>query len=231
MENQRENIEVLLANRVYLYELLHTVFSGEPNEELIHIISSEATSEAFELLSENEEDLMHKMAGFTRKQDGKLAADPEYLSHLKSEYTKLLIGPGKMVAYPWESTYNGKENLLFQESTLRVRQAYRKYGYLPEEYPHVADDHIALELHFMAKLSERVLNSFREGNDEDAVKVLKDQKVFMKYHLLNWLPKYAENIQKSKTAYMYPQFGMATDAYVKIDDELCTEIIDALTAE
>lgn len=228
MANQNESIEILLSNRTYLYELLHTVFSGVPNEELLHIISGESTQEAFRLLSEEDGDLMAKMAHFTSRQDAKLAEDPKYMDEVKSEYTRLLIGPGKLVAYPWESTYNGKENLLFQESTLRVRQAYRKYGYLPEEYPKVADDHIALELHFMAKLSERALHSFQEGNTDDTRQVLKDQKIFMKYHLLNWLPKYAENIQKSRTAIFYPQFAIATDAFVKIDNELIDEILEAL---
>ena len=228
MANQNESIEILLSNRTYLYELLHTVFSGVPNEELLHIISGEQTKEAFSLLSEADDDMMAKMAHFCSTQDKKLAENKEYLEDVKSEYTRLLIGPGKLVAYPWESTYNGKENLLFQESTLRVRQAYRKYGYLPEEYPKVADDHIALELHFMEKLSERVLKSFQEGNTEDVKQVLKDQKVFMKYHLLNWLPKYADAIQKSKTAILYPQFVLATDAFVKVDNELIDEILEAL---
>ncbi|MBR4250189.1 MAG: molecular chaperone TorD family protein, partial [Verrucomicrobia bacterium] len=187
MNSQNENIEILLQNRIYLYELMHAVFSGVPNEELIHLISQPVTQEAFLLLSEADDDLMAKMAHFTSLQDGKLAADPAYLEQVKSEYTKLLIGPGKMIAYPWESTYNGSETMLFQESTLRVRQAYRKYGYLPEEYPHVPDDHIALELHFLSKLSSLVLDAYKEGNRERALSVLNDQKVFMKYHIRNWL--------------------------------------------
>ena len=231
MTSQNESIELLLQNRIYLYELMHAVFSGIPNEELIHLISQPVTAEAFSLLSENDGDLMSKMAHFTSIQDQKLAADPEYLDHLKSEYTKLLLGPGKMVAYPWESTYNGSENMLFQESTLRVRQAYRKYGYLPEEYPHVPDDHIALELHFLSKLSSLVLDAYKEGNRERALSVLKDQKVFMKYHIRNWFPKYAENIRRSATSYLYPQFGQVVDEFTRIDFDLIDELIEAIGSE
>ena len=144
MENKNETIEILLANRTHLYELLHVVFGSEPNEELLDILSSPATSQAFALLSEKEDDTMAKMSSFVGKQKDKLASDPEYLANVKSEYTRLMIGPGRLIAYPWESTYSGKENQLFKESTLRVREAYRRYGYLPEQYPRVADDHIAL---------------------------------------------------------------------------------------
>lgn len=234
MENQKESIEILLANRVYLYEMLHVVFSGVPNEELIHILAGENTSQAFEILSENEDDMMAKMSHFVQKLGKKLDENPAFLDDVKSEYTKLLIGPGRLVAYPWESTYNGKENLLFQESTLRVRQFYRKYGYLPQEYPHVADDHIALELHFMSKLSQRALDAFQKDDLKETRSLLDGQQVFLKFHMLNWIPKYAENIKKSKTAHMYPQFAQGVDAFIQIDKEFIGEAIewiDSLTEE
>lgn len=234
MENQKESIEILLANRVYLYEMLHVVFSGVPNEELLRILAEENTSQAFEILSENDEDMMAKMSRFVQKLGKKLEENPDFLEEVKSEYTKLLIGPGRLVAYPWESTYNGKENLLFQESTLRVRQFYRKYGYLPQEYPHVADDHIALELHFMSKLSQRALDAFQKDDLKETRSLLDGQQVFLKFHMLNWIPKYAENIKKSKTAHMYPQFAQGVNAFIQIDNEFIGEAIewiDNLTEE
>lgn len=234
MENQKESIEILLANRVYLYEMLHVVFSGVPNEELLRILAEENTSQAFEILSENDEDMMAKMSRFVQKLGKKLEENPDFLEEVKSEYTKLLIGPGRLVAYPWESTYNGKENLLFQESTLRVRQFYRKYGYLPQEYPHVADDHIALELHFMSKLSQRALDAFQKDDLKETRSLLDGQQVFLKFHMLNWIPKYAENIKKSKTAHMYPQFAQGVNAFIQIDNEFIGEAIewiDNLTKE
>lgn len=230
MENQRETIEILLQNRLHLYQVLHTVFGGVPNEELIHQLASEPTSLAFEILSEEEDDVMGKMSRFVKKLEGKLQeepaeGEPSFLEKIKTEYTKLLVGPGKLIAYPWESTYTGKETLLFQESTLRVRQFYRKYGYLPQAYPHVADDHISLELHFMAKLSQRALEAFGQEDLAAARSLLEGQQIFMKYHLLSWIPQYAENMKKSKTAYMYPQFALAADAFIRIDDQFVREAI------
>ena len=85
MENQRESIEILLANRLYLYEMLHVVFSGVPNEDLIHILSGENTAQAFSLLSETDDDIMAKMSRFVQKLDGKLAEDPDFMENVKSE--------------------------------------------------------------------------------------------------------------------------------------------------
>jgi len=69
-------MEILLQNRVHLYQILHTVFSGEPNEELIHQLAGEATSMAFEILSEEDDDMMAKMSGFVKKLEAKLAEVP-----------------------------------------------------------------------------------------------------------------------------------------------------------
>jgi len=231
MENQRETMEILLQNRVHLYQILHTVFSGEPNEELIHQLAGEATSMAFEILSEEDDDMMAKMSGFVKKLEAKLAEVPAegestFMDAIKNEYTKLLVGPGKLVAYPWESVYTGSEKLLFQESTLRVRQFYRKYGYLPQAYPHVADDHISLELHFMAKLSQRAQEAFTQDDLAATRNLLEGQKIFMKYHLLNWIPQYAENMKMSKTSHMYPQFALATDAFIKVDNQFIEEAVE-----
>ena len=236
MENQRESIEILLANRLYLYEMLHVVFSGVPNEDLIHILSGENTAQAFSLLSETDDDIMAKMSRFVQKLDGKLAEDPDFMENVKSEYTKLLIGPGRLVAYPWESTYIGKgsEKMLFTESTLRVREFYRKYGYLPQEYPHVADDHIALELHFMSKLSERALKAFQEDDLKETRAMLAGQQAFLKFHMLKWIPQYAEDTKKSKTALMYPQFAQGVKAFLDVDNDFIAEAmewIDEQTAE
>ena len=224
MDNQRETIEILLQNRCHLYQVLHTVFSGGPNEELIRQLADGSTSMAFGILSENEEDVMGKMASFVKKlgdrlEESPLEDKPSFLEQIKTEYTKLLVGPGKMIAYPWESIYVGKENLLFQESTLRVRQFYRKYGYLPQSYPHVADDHISLELHFMAKLSARVLEAFQKDDRESWRNLLEGQKIFLKYHLLKWIPQYVTCMKMSKTTCMYPQFAMAVDSFIQIDDQ------------
>ena len=38
---------------------------------------------------------------------------------------------------PWESVYRGKQEFLFTDITLEVRDFYCSQGYLPQGYPHV----------------------------------------------------------------------------------------------
>lgn len=216
----REIIEIFLVNRIYLYELMHTVFGGIPNEELIKIISTEHTSEAFSILSTNEDDILFKMSNFTLGLEEKINDDKSLVDKIKNEYMKLLVGPGRLIAYPWASTYLGKEKMLFQESTLEVRNIYRKYGFITHDYLKVADDHISIELHFMAKMSELVKEAF-DNNDGEKIKYyVNAQKEFINKHMLTWIPKYSKEIQKAETAYLYPQFAKAVEAFLNADLEI-----------
>ena len=228
MNSQVDGISILLANRSYLYRLLQRIFADEPNFELMDIVTKEHTQEALGLMLEQEPEF-ESYLGFLAKLREAMEKDPEdMLEKLKSEYTYLLIGPNKLPAPPWESVYVTKERLIFQESTLKVRQAYLEYKFLPNNYPHEADDHLALELDFMAHLAGLAGGKFEEGKVEEAKKILLDQKKFLEEHLLVWIGDFAEQIQESKTHHFYPQMAKLTAQILKIDLAALEEIISHL---
>lgn len=47
---------------------------------------------------------------------------------LGADYHRLFVGPGTMLAPPWESVHPSDEGLTFQDETLQVRQAYAEFG-------------------------------------------------------------------------------------------------------
>ena len=123
------------------------------------------------------------------------ATQKAFLEAAKDEYTRLFIGPVSLVAPPWESVYGQQDALLFQESTLEVRNTYRRFGLIPEGYPHVADDSLALELHFMTLLAQRSLDAFYAGEDADLSESLTGASDFLRKHLLVWVPKFTERMK------------------------------------
>lgn len=230
MTTQNDGIAIVLANRHYLYELFQHIFGNEPNLELIEIATSEHTQKALELLLLDEND--HKFNVYLSslpelKQAISTDADGT-LDKLKSEYTYLMLGPNKLPAPPWESVYLTKERTLFQESTLKVRREYLKYQFLPANYPHEADDHLALELCFMVHLSKLAQDNFEEENIEEVKTLLSDQKAFLEEHLLLWIGDFAEQIQLSKTHYLYPQMATLTEQVLKIDAAVLDELISMI---
>ena len=226
-DQTKEAVELLLSNRLFLYSLMHKLFGREPDEELLNILTDEHTGEAFGLLSEEEKDIMDRTAVFL----GEIREEkqnPAFLEEARDEYTRLFIGPMSLVAPPWESVYGQKDAMLFQESTLEVRNTYRQYGLIPEGYPHVADDSLALELHFMALLAQRGLDAFYAGKNDDLTADLTGSSDFLKKHLLVWVPKFLERMKGAKTNILYPQMCLVLDEFLRKDAETVKEVLQAL---
>ena len=226
-DQTREAAEVLLCNRLFLYSLLHKLFGREPDEELLNILTEEHTGEAFALLSEEEKDIMDRTAAFLQEVREE-KQNPAFLEEAKDEYTRLFIGPVSLVAPPWESVYGQKDAMLFQESTLEVRNTYRQFGLLPEGYPRVADDSLALELHFMALLAQRSLDAFYAGKYDDLAADLSGSADFLKKHLLAWVPKFLERMKGARSNILYPQMCLVLDEFLRKDAGTVSEILKAL---
>ena len=226
-EEKREAIELVLSNRLFLYSLTHKLFGREPDAEMLNILTDEHTGEAFALLSEEEGYIMDRTASFL----GEIREEkenPAFLEEAKDEYTRLFIGPVSLVAPPWESVYGQKDAMLFQESTLEVRNTYRLFGLIPEGYPHVADDSLALELHFMALLAQRSLDAFYAGKYEDLAADLTGSEEFLDKHLLVWIPKFLERMKGARSNILYPQMCLVLDEFLRKDAGTVREILEAL---
>lgn len=225
-QETRDTFELVLTNRVFLYTLLYKTFGREPDRAILEILSGDAAADAFSLLSAQPGDTMDKASAFVRGLADK-AQDEAYIDRLRYEYMRMFIGPEKLVAPPWESVYRNKEGLLFQESTLTIREIYRKQGYLPEGYPNVPDDSLALELDFMSRMATRSLQAMQQDDRDTLLDTLKVQESFLRVHLLYFVPKLMERMTDSSLRMLYPQMTKILIAFLEIDHELITEIMNA----
>ena len=225
----KDGIAILLANRHYLYELLQHTFGNEPNSQLFDAVTSSHTRDTLSLWLDGDESDPANYLSLLDEVKTNLAEDGEKtLKLLKREYTSLFIGPDKLPAPPWESVYRSKERVLFQESTLKVRRAYMEYGFLPSNYPHEADDHLAIELDFMVHLSKMTLDCFEEEKFDDAAKLISSQKEFLDEHLLTWISDFAGDAQNSKTRFFYPQSAVLMEQILQVDRVVIEEVMDHL---
>lgn len=225
MKTQNDEVAIILANRHYVYQLLQHIFGNEPSIKLLETVTSDHTMESFQLL-ENETIKFDAVVEFLNELKKELQTNQgEFIDKLKTEYTYLMIGPNKLPAPPWESVYRTKERLIFQESTLAVRRAYLEYRFLPSNYPHDADDHIALELDFLVHLAKLTLEAFEEKDFAKVKKLLVDQRSFLDKHLLVWIGEFAGQIQNSQTHYFYPQMAVLAKHLVKTDADVLDELV------
>jgi TorA maturation chaperone TorD len=111
------------------------------------------------------------------------SSDTEMLAEqARVDYMRLLVGVGKVLAPPWGSVHLDEDRLLFNENTLRVRMYYEHYGMKLKEKYHEPDDHLGLELEFIAYLFE--------NNKTDAARD------FTEKYIVPWVFRWNEDIQK-----------------------------------
>ncbi len=116
--------------------------------------------------------------------DGLTDADYDALN---TDYTQLFTTTfGQCYAPPWESVYRNENQLLFQEQTAQVRRWYRRFGLEPEQIYNEPDDHIGLELSFLALLAARALEARHAGNSVSFDALLEAQRQFLSEHTLVW---------------------------------------------
>ncbi len=143
--------------------------------------------------------------------------DERAFEDLQGDYTRLFIGPGKVIVPPWESVYFNEERLTFQEQTLDVRGWYRCFGLEVERLRHEPDDHIGLELAFLVHLAQLGMGYLENGNQADLEQLLQSQKDFLSKHLLQWGPAFCDQLcDKAHTGFYHGLALLARGALTEL---------------
>ena len=218
------DVRMLLANRVFLYHCLSRAFVFEPDGALLDAASDNVVLKEACSLLDGDGDCGVELWGLISDAARARGA----LDELRGEYTRLFIGPNTPPVPPWESVFVSKDGLLFQESTLAVREAYRSQGFRAASYPHEPDDHLATELSFMAALSERTVRAFEEGDIDRCKELLSSQVDFLQGHLLVWIREFSDRLNEvDGISSFYPSFASLAALVCERD----VEVIEELFAE
>lgn len=111
--------------------------------------------------------------------------DEEAIQTFEFDYNRLFIGPNRLLASPYESSYRNYEKTVMQGETLKVRNFYHHEGLQVAEEGLIPDDHLQFELEFICHLL------LMSNEDPDKNEVLK---LFLDKHLLVWCHQHYEQI-------------------------------------
>lgn len=175
--------EEAILHKLTIYTFLQKFYSGE-------LIKINPTT--WEQLS----DLINQEVSFL--QDDKMLKGATLLCEknhndlleLEFDYNRLFVGPNRLEASPYESTYRNTERALMQKETMAVRRFYEKAGLVVTKKNINPDDHLSLELEFVEYL-------LKNSGKDDAYYELYE--FFLKEHLLEWVEEHCELIRE-KTA-------------------------------
>ncbi len=137
------------------------------------------------------------------------------IDSLKIDYTRLSMGPYRLLAPPYGSVYLEKTRRVMGDSTMDAKQRYQEAGLnltLKE-----APDHVAIELEFMYYLICREIEAIVNYNESDIALYLKKQKDFLQNHLGKWVSKFTDNISANAETVFYQNVAHITESLVTED--------------
>lgn len=126
---------------------------------------------------------------------------------VRRDYTQLFVGPERMTAPPYESVHRSKDKLVFEQETFVVRAAYAEFDLAAPRLNQEPDDHIGLEMGFVAELCVRGLDALDSEDDPALLRVLTRIGAFLDDHLLVWGPQCLTLVVQEATTSFYRGVG------------------------
>lgn len=123
--------------------------------------------------------------------------DPAELRQaLKSEYTRLFLGPGHVPAYESvftdQNAYASGYGQMYGPAAQEVENIYLEHGFTADDEFTNMPDQLGVELSFMGLLCLRAGRAGAESDADEVAAIVADEIKFVENHLLNWLPRFCD---------------------------------------
>lgn len=153
---------------------------------------------------------------------------------LRREFAYLFLTPHGV--YPFESIYLGKTKLLMDKPWEEVRAFYRSIGIEKDKKEMHPEDHIAVELGFMASFSylsgDFLTYEGEEKIDEEEREFLiRVQHDFLEQHLLKWVPGLCDDIMVKTRHPFYHGVAALTKWFLECDLSMLEGSLKMFTAK
>ena len=212
----------VMTSRAAMYSLLSRVFHKEVDAQFLSELRALHYPQGFDNESINE--------AFRRAYVYLRHAPEDVLDELAVDYGRTFLGSGKLnpeAAYPYESVYTSTHALLMQEARDEVLAIYRSQGIDKDGSWTDPEDHIALELEFMATLCERTAQAIKEGREEDARSLVVTQHGFLQGHILDWTPRFLVDVPRYAKTEFYKAFAQLADGFLTEDLALLEDVAES----
>ena len=217
----RAELSSLCQNRVDIYGLLSRLYCREVDENLL----SDLKSTAFPAKTGND----NVDAGY-RKIATYLSGNlHNNLMELAVDYVNVFLGSGNLTysaAYPFESVYTSEKRLMMQEARDEVLEVYRNANLEIDKGLKDPEDHIAVELLYMQKQSERTKKALDNNEDNEALELFAQQRDFFVNHLAAWTPMMTADMKRIAKTEFYRGLAFLTEGVLQVDREFLSSIIN-----
>lgn len=147
---------------------------------------------------------------------------------LAVDYANLFLGIKYIreksgIPHPSESVY--MSGYMFQNERDQVLNMYLEAGIVKSPDFKEPEDHVSLELYFMAYLCRKALEFIKKENFKESLKFINMQKKFFSDHLVRWVPKLADDVIKYAETDFYKAIGRITKGLLNMESKTITNLI------
>lgn len=216
-----EEFAALNERRARSYDLLARLYAKELDQALLDELH--ATRFPASTGSPEADEGMRLIAGYlSNVWEGTL-------QELAVDYVRCFIGSGMdafSAAYPFESVYTSPKRLMMQEARDEVLAVYRSEGLDKLPSWKESEDHIALELEFMAVLGDRIVTAAEAADEAGVERLLSTQRNFLEDHLASWAPLMTADLRRFAQCGLYQGLASLTDGFLQVEEEFFDEIFE-----
>ena len=224
---QSDNLLDIIQRRQTIYAFLKRLYEEELPKEflaempgkmkpLLGIAETLPDAEAREAVKE--------FIQFTETIPSQDLADLEV--RLAADYARLFLSINKVPPHPSESIY--LDGALMQYSRDEVLKTYWSFGANKKKEFAEPEDHIAVELSFLAYLCEKSIEALKNKDAKEARRCIQGQKEFLEKHLMNWVPRLVKDILDTGQTPFYKAMGILTKEYLEMDLSATRDLLEQL---
>ena len=192
--------------RADLYRLLSRLYRVEVDRKLLDALKALSFPTADGVLGEGYEMLKAYLDG----------CGGNALEELAVDYATVFLAAGSAdgaAAIPCESVYTSPKKIFMQDAWEDVCRIYGEHGLGKNDaFQDLMEDHVAVELEFMATLAE--------SRDPKA------ELSFLEGHLLNWMEGFTADIDKYARCDFYKAVGRITLGFLRGERELLAALVE-----
>ena len=172
-------------------------------------------------------------------------------SELAADHAASLLGMSVDPVSPYESVHTSEKHLMMQEARDKVVAAYRAQGFAASKDRRTPEDHVSLELSFMAALCDRLADALEsqastdaqgqvqgqheagheagseEGVElsEQAAALIEAQASFLRDHLAIWTPGFCDELEAHGVTPFYRGVAQMLRAYLTDETAYLAELV------
>jgi TorA maturation chaperone TorD len=233
--NKIENIDLnaLLDMRSQIYFTLSRAFAKEVDKEFLEQLSNNVEILKNIALSSNDEAFIvgaEKLYNLFKKLDNNSIDD--FLEELACNFAMLYLNAAANTdtkhVYPYASVYLSENHLLYQEETEKVIKFYIENKVAQKKDFKEPEDHVAVELNFIALLTDNASKALLNNDKKLALKKLEVTKTFMEQHLLPWIHKFCIDLREAAPDDFYSSIADITLGFIRTDYNSLNDLFELI---